>query len=300
MMNNTAASSTSYLFNGKEYQEETGAYAYEYRHYDPVIGRFNSMDPLSYTYANQSPYLYASNNPVTFIDYLGLYSGEPDPNCPGNDCNNDGGIDWEENGEIVSSPYFWNEDVQEWINAYEVLNWDPTNQNKAYRARAQAVVDKYEDQSSGGSGANDGIWPYGSPVAWSIGVDLDVVVGVGGDMNPISYGTILQGKDKGTGFILSDGGIGVGLDVSGSVDGTVYFYTGDLDDFSVNSLNGPRVEGNFGASFFADLGVGVAVSEEDRFGGRVIAVKGFIGAGIPTYVGGNANWGETFIQKIIK
>jgi len=119
-------------------------------------------------------------------------------------------------------------------------------------------------------------------------------------MNTISYGTILRGKDKGTGFLLSGGGYAVGLDVSGSAKGTVYFYTGDINNFSVNSLNGPRVEGNFGFTYFMDLGFGVSVSEPDDFGGRVIGISGFFGAGIPTIVGGNVNWGESFIQKIFK
>lgn len=154
------------------------------------------------------------------------------------------------------------------------------------------VIDAF-DQSGGG------IWPFGLPVAWSIGVDLDVVVGIGGDMNPISYGEILQGKDTGKGFLMNDGGIGVGLDVSISAEVTLYFYTGEINDFSLMSLSGQRVEGNFGVSFGIDFGLGIAVSKLDYYGGRVIAVKGFIGAGIPTYVGGNINMGETFIQKII-
>lgn len=137
--------------------------------------------------------------------------------------------------------------------------------------------------------------------AWSIGVDIDIILGFGGDESPIAYGTVLAGKDKGKGFLMSDAGLpGFGLDVSGSLEGTVYFYTGDINNFTVNTLKGPGFEANLGASVGIDAGIGFAVSDPDQFGGRIIAIKLFGGAGIPTMVGGNINWGETFIQKTFK
>ena len=36
--------------------------------YDPSIGRWHVVDPLSEKYPNESPYVYTSNNPVKFID----------------------------------------------------------------------------------------------------------------------------------------------------------------------------------------------------------------------------------------
>ncbi len=38
------------------------------RLYDPVAGLWNGVDPLAEHYAGQSPYKYAANNPLLFVD----------------------------------------------------------------------------------------------------------------------------------------------------------------------------------------------------------------------------------------
>jgi len=65
-----------YGFNGKEKTDEINgegnSYDFGARIYDPRLGRFLSVDPLSNEFPESSPYLFGNNNPIFNIDIEGL------------------------------------------------------------------------------------------------------------------------------------------------------------------------------------------------------------------------------------
>ena len=62
---------TPYLFNAKEFDEETGLYYYGARYYDPRVSLWISVDSQWERYPNVSGYSFSLNNPIKFIDTEG-------------------------------------------------------------------------------------------------------------------------------------------------------------------------------------------------------------------------------------
>jgi RHS repeat-associated protein len=78
----SGAGAYRYGFNGKEKDSkgEWGSsthYDYGFRIYKPGIGRFLSVDPLTKDYPWYTPYQFAGNKPIRFIDLDGLEEFDP-------------------------------------------------------------------------------------------------------------------------------------------------------------------------------------------------------------------------------
>jgi RHS repeat-associated protein len=66
--------SNNYLYNqGNELNQNSGWYETFFRGYDPALGRFLQVDPMSFS--EQATYQYAANNPVYYTDPLGAFAG---------------------------------------------------------------------------------------------------------------------------------------------------------------------------------------------------------------------------------
>ena len=62
---------TPYLFNAKEFDEETGLYYYGARYYDSRLAIFYTTDRYAEKYPWQSAYSYVGGNPIKYIDVRG-------------------------------------------------------------------------------------------------------------------------------------------------------------------------------------------------------------------------------------
>jgi RHS repeat-associated protein len=77
LKNEAASQTNSQWYTGHRQDADTGLVYMGARHYDPLIGRFLSIDPAGFSESNPhsfNRYAYANNNPLKFVD--------PDGNAP--------------------------------------------------------------------------------------------------------------------------------------------------------------------------------------------------------------------------
>jgi len=62
-----------YGYTGRVLDRRSGLMYYRARYYDPSVGRFTTKDPIGFAGGDMNLYAYVSNDPVNFVDPLGLY-----------------------------------------------------------------------------------------------------------------------------------------------------------------------------------------------------------------------------------
>jgi len=67
------ASDNPFQYTGRE-NDGTGLYYYRFRYYSPELQRFISEDPIGLKAGDVNFYAFVGNNPVNFVDPLGLYT----------------------------------------------------------------------------------------------------------------------------------------------------------------------------------------------------------------------------------
>ena len=73
MATTTTEGTQPYKYSAKELDRENGLDLYDSqaRHYDPIISRTTTMDPLAEKYDSLSPYTWCAGNPLRYIDFDG-------------------------------------------------------------------------------------------------------------------------------------------------------------------------------------------------------------------------------------
>ncbi|GAA3626423.1 DUF6443 domain-containing protein [Flavivirga jejuensis] len=202
-------------FGGMEYQDELGLNWYDItaRNYDPALGRWMNLDPLASEMPEWSPYNFVFNNPLRFIDPLGL---APDDIIFNSIDENGNKI---ELGRIVTDAFDQEINIDQNVLPFDVPeNFEPV------------TVDLDGNEMVSNALESTGIQAFSLDVsgeaAFKVGMQLEVsLIGIVAGENKGDWGVTLQGNGL------------VGLE--GSVTGSASAYWSlNGQDLSLGNLRG--------------------------------------------------------------
>jgi type VI secretion system secreted protein VgrG len=76
-----------FLYTGREFLKEANLYDYRNRVYSAELGRFLQTDPIRFDAGDVNLYRYVGNNPVNWVDPLGLFNPAKGISALGNAAN---------------------------------------------------------------------------------------------------------------------------------------------------------------------------------------------------------------------
>ncbi len=302
-----------YGFNGKEKDDEgefgsITNYDYGFRIYNPAIGKFLSMDPLTYSYPELTPYQFASNTPIWAADLDGLEA----------EYRTDGTIWYRvmkgQGFTQITNDLYTSGSAIEWTilrdqnpgTACQIAGCerdDPGNrqynENPNLFEGQYLYVGLYDDFSPpptipiGESPEKPtNIWHspearVSVPDIISIGVSYNAIYGVGPGGAGGKLNWITRGPDASLWPVVTTSvNSGVGFDIDATLDIGGYNFLGPVDGISKDFLNTNYNE-NGGFTTYTSFGIaeggkiGLTFTAEETGTGKLIGRFFNIGAGIP-------------------
>jgi len=235
-------------------------YDYGARMYDPALGRWHSIDLLTESYHSVSPYHYALNNPIRYIDVFGMGADEF------NDEDHD--FDFPE----FDSP----EEENDWWTRYmeEKSAWVPNKTPTIAGKNNQDPPPQEESENSENEKKTN----------TAAGVSIDITAAIGSAGYTFEIGSFVDETGKSYDFISYGRAMGGELSVSNNIfvikskDGTIF--TGDeLEEGSTYTFTV-----NAGVVSISRSGDGKANYPEDDFAKAYAITKtgGGFGVGAST------------------
>jgi RHS repeat-associated protein len=202
LINSNSEVVNNFRFPGQYYDQETGLHYNYHRYYDPKTGRYLRPDP-AWMAGGINLYIYASLNPINFIDPWGLFRAPPFGDAIGYNIDFGGPGQWSSSSLVYKQPPV---DLQDYV----MLTFSGNVFGEGFEICEGIEQKTLTFFDLGGASINLylGILPSSEDLASEIGLGLGKYLGIGHFFgNPDAVGNMQFGG------IVFHFGLGVGTPV---------------------------------------------------------------------------------------